>query len=552
MPIITQLNGYNVGFTESERVSIPIDSDYGFESNLVLRDRVGRVSLFESQTLSSRPISFLIKPGMNASPDQDAWRDTVMQRYRPKGEVTTIRAVHRGVTVETPCVISSLQQYQGVRMAANEPGLMRMEVILLDPIWRQVTPVNVAAATSGSITPTGNAPTKPVLTITPTGGACRMVRATITPNNNGGLYNYPLRFILDTSGQGATTAQQLIAFHNGIPIPFLAQGMNTTGTKIDALISTKGQLPNTVDFFYGSSVDNQITAQKFKPSGFDLASPNFSNTFWVYRNTPGTIEGVEAPSMWEVGRAINRPGSWIQALLATKEQGTTFQIEESPDSNYLTFRVGTSDNGYRNDADSIIISLPVPAVLTPTDSLKNIGAPSGGGGGAIIILPGTIGTTPNIWYIADGENRWRNAAVASTNNYSIPDAIAARIGATTQTVSITGNPTPVEIRLNASKAPTITYEASIAAWRISGDVINTLTSDQIQLRDMYVTGPFTIDTTKDTHQTTSDILYVASGGSGVKFTSKYGGWPLLEQVANGWTAGPNFNAAISYQPRYAA
>lgn len=526
MPTITSFDGVSVGPATAYDLDFSAASDYDWSADLSLQSRFGDTPISEGFT--SQPVTRLlrIRPGSAAPADMDEWRQNAIRLFRP-GPLVPLRASHRGTAIEVPAAITRTTHPTSLPMRSDRNGLLFSELSIPDPIWYTVA--EAGPVTASPITVGGNYPAAPRLVITPTGTAGRRIRATITDTTGRGLQDYPIRLTVDTSGLGVTAANQIILFHMGRPIPFLAQGYGTATTLIDTRVTCRAGQSAPIDVIAGSGVNNTITAQALNPAGMDLAHASHTNTTWVYRNTAGTIEGKYAPAIWDLMRAPKATGVWHLETIPTSSHQATVNAAS----------VVFAPSPARHDAVVVVTQVEMAA----TNALQGFES---------IVAVTLVAAEP--WYLRPGDVQWSTTTGAAPGGpFQAPGAIAAaftgELTANATSLAVSASP-PMRINLDAAKVPTIAYAAPVNCWPVTFTLTNTTNGRTLSMSDVYADGAITVDTLGRGF-TWTGVHYWSNPDGGISHSGRGDWWPLDDGVANAYTLTAGYSLSAYVRDRFA-
>jgi hypothetical protein len=543
MPLPSSFRGTSFGTVYT--VAFPKDAEFGAEAELTLQARERDFPIRLSGRQSARVLPATITPGSTAPSDKREWSDNVRALFRADGELYPLRASWRSITAELMCAVTSLKHRGGTTLNADHGGIWDAVLTAPDPIWRDVT-VNNDSATP--LTAGGTAPALPVITLTPSGTTVRRRRITIADNAGYGAKAYPVLASFDGSGVSANAATNYILFLNGRSIPFRADspGSNPTRVLFDADVE-----PGTTaeaHLYYGSSVNNTITAGAWNPGGIDPAT--FSNTNWTWNEFNILQHARNASGRWfpyKIGGHTVAPGTpafgWVQLTESSDGLSVvlTGRIESSP-----------TDTIY----DAIAMFTGGTARAGATNALTNLRrqlSAAGVGSGNVRVL-----------YLRAGDLQWREAVntaySASTQDITaavdLDDAIVIAVqllvqgtsgSVRTLTISKAG---AGDFGLALTGNPTVTVDAAVTARLITGALVNTTTGDRVTFNTVYTDDvALTIDCLGGDQRRRS--VSVASGPlHGELVFSNEAQWMPLAVGSNAWTNPTGAAAAFAWRDGY--
>lgn len=463
----TSIDGVAVGPDQVYWVVVKSSADYGLNAQSQWHQRAGIGSTFQGQTPSPRMLSLCVYPGAAATGNLADWVAGGLALLRPHGALREIVGTYLGETVSTHVAIDT--------PALPSDRLAQIEAAAIAPsqFYRKTT---TTTSTSSPLTNNGNAPAAPKITIKPTTGTVVRRRVTLVDVSNRGLINHPLRIAVNTNSASVTGGDNIYLFDRGKAEKFQAIAPPGSATPIFFLCNLLPNESRTIDVVYGGAVDNQITANKLEPSGFDWAHASFTNTLWIYRNTATTLNGIPAPSIWEFGRALRRPGSWTFTEFGGKSAAS----------------VWTEDlvNNTVNLAGNAAITMLSQIAMANSSSIAHF-------------------DTNVTW--ADsmakqrraGEATYRDSESSSTeSDIDLTDAIQVILWSSTllsALFDIDSSGSPIQVALQSGEVPTIVVDSSATTMaRINGTLTNTTTGDSIEFNDVFIdadaSGGLVIDT----------------------------------------------------------
>ena len=508
METYTSWRGVTLGSSETFEMIAAYGSDFGWSVDVAARSRAGLPSLYDGVTPQPLSRDVYIRAGSLAG-DYDGWRSSAVALFSPYQGVAELEADFDGDTRTTMALVQTIQQHPQVPMRADALGLLQAKITRFSPYWRSAT----QSTTSLTVTNDGNAPASPKFTIKPTTGTVLRRRVTFTENTGNGLINHPLQLSVTTTGASATTGSNYYVFDGGNPTLFQAITPNGS-SKIYIRKSLKpSSTDEFVDVVYGSAVSNTL-ANTLLPWGFDWAHASFTNSLWIYRGTTATtLNGVEAPTIWQSSRAPQIPGVWYQT-----EFGTTFE-----------------DSGWTEAVASL--ALTGNAALAVNTQIK------AGATGALNGLTNAslVGWSDlNVMYrLRDGVSYLSGDATVSggttLSDIEVDDAVdivlRAQLGSVTWQEQASS--APISITLDSAEVPTITVDGSATTMaKVRGRLRNTTTGDWIDidvLIDADASGGLVIDTLADGVEKlhvypslSTSPMYAPGGGQGYAFSNPAG------------------------------
>jgi hypothetical protein len=537
---LTAIDGQAVGVGQTVRLYIPAGSAYGLSAKSEWHERAGIGSTFHGQTPAPREINLIAIPGTAAAGlSINAWHGAAQALLRPSGGLRTLTATLDGSPVSIEAAIENVEVQEGLPVASAT-------AYAPSQFWRSTT---TQTDTTSTTTNGGNAPASPKITFNPTVGTVLRRRVTLTELTGRGLVNHPLRITVDTTGASVAAGSDILIFDRGQSVPFQAQGVGTSTTKIDFLCNLLPSEVGFIDIVYGSVVTNTLLANTLDPAGFDWANASFSNTNWIYLKAPTTLNGIYAPSIFETARAPRRPGAWHRIMYNPAIAGAWVEtITAGSESISLNGGAGiTAVTQIKTGTSNAITGMGIDAASSATNSLH---------------------------YRKAGEWDWRQGTVATTGSVGSPKELTTMDADDAVQLAITSNLStstdvfnqfdtdPIVVLLQSGEVPTISVGAAVTMNRGNGTLTNSTTGDTITLEELYWdddgTNGLIIDTNAAAGERlrvypslSTSPLYTASTGRGWRFSNR-AGWPLTPGANTwAWSGDGSPTITLAWQDTYA-
>jgi hypothetical protein len=511
MPDFTAFDGVTINGASAYRVFTRYGEDGPYTAEPQLRPIIGRTPTRDGIIYAGRSFPFIVDRAGSTADAQ--WQEDVQEIFTPNKGERVLTATANGVTVTLNVDVTELRRtthsrFEGVFHAA-------------DPYWKSTT---TSTDSASPLTQSGNVDALPVITVTPASATMRRVRATITDTSGRGLVNYPYRITFDSTGVSAAAAADYIAFYNGRAIPFYVANLNNAATTMDVRLDIPPSGSSFVDIFYGSSVNNTITAQTLDDGGHELTDATYTNTRWVFHHDQFDRISTRPPAtgVWRLGKIGNVIAGTSFGITTLSTTGITFSVK--PNSSLA------------NDADAIVLTVGAEAGTTNALDGLTVSTTTAAGSPELLIR-----------YRKAGEGYWR----AATGAYDLDNAVEIAIGiqptttADDGTVSITEDSGDRPWRLLLTATPTLSVSAAVDARTISGAVTNSTTGDSITFTDVY------LDNTTLIVDCAAKRVYPSSGPLyGIVVPNNRADWFRLAPGSNTWTD-LGLSSSFSWANRYA-
>jgi hypothetical protein len=517
METYTSWRGTTIGAASTFNLTVPLGSDFGWSVDVGLRGRVGQTSIYEGATPQPLSRDVLIRPGTAASgSDYDEWRAAAVAFFSPYLGPSVLAANFDGDTRTAVALVSLIQQHPQVAMRADKQGILQAKMTRFSPYWRSAS----QSTTSLTVTNDGNAPASPTITIRPTTGTVTRKRVTFTENTGEGLVNHPLQLAVTTDAS-ATTGADYYVFSGGKPTLFQ---IITPGGSSKIYIRTSlapSSDDDFVDVVMGSAVNNAITANQLPPWGMDWANAGFTNSNWVYLATATTLNGIEAPAVWDILRAPKIPGVFT-ATVYTVHASTAW----TPSASNVVLVGGAA----------MQVNTQIRAIVADALQGFDVDALLASPNGRVLYRPRNAIEWTNLILTGTG-----SGASFHLDPVDVPAAIDIALIAANPNVSATWDAhptdTPIQVLLESADVPTISVGSSVTMRRVNGRLTNTTTGDYIDIEDVYLdddaSGGLVIDTLADGVEKlrvypslSTSPFYTGSGGQGWAFSNP-AGLPLV-------------------------
>ena len=530
MAIPTSFDGFSVNGATDYGLTLYAGGDRAPRTmQPVLRPRTNQTPVIDSVNMGELRIPFDLYLKDGAAISEAQFRAAVRQYFNPYVATgRTLLATHDdGSTALTATAWLSPFMQESYKTFSGE-------FIIPEGCFRSTT---VNSDSSSPLTVAGELEALPSLAITSSGSTLARRRVTITDNCTRGLSGYPVAITFDSTGYSAAAAADYIVFYGGRSVPFSVVTPNDANTKVWLAVDCPPAGSVTLDIYYGSGINNTITANAFDDGGMDLT--NATNTSWVW-DAPYTVStNPTRCGVWravKAGRTVSGVAFGIEA-----ESGTVLDIALAP--------VATAGN-LANDADAIVLVIGTGAGTTnalTNLSRDDISSPTG----AYLFF---------VRYRTANQIGWTTATSAdtlgagSTAAIDLDNAVEVVIGVEptaatadlTLRLALSGSLT---LALNSSLTPTVSAAAAVAAELIDGTITNSTTGDSIAFDDVYLdeAAALTINCLAQTLSVSTGPMHTA--GSGIQ-PSNSDEWFPLGVGSNAWSLPAGVALTISYANRY--
>jgi hypothetical protein len=296
---------------------------------------------------------------------------------------------------------------------------------------------------------------------------------------------------------------------------------------VDFRVSVGASQSTELHLYYGSSVDQALTAQALNPGGLALDHASFTNGNMVWSDLSLLGSNPDVPQSWRWGR--------VYGLGYTQTFGGTVSIYSNAEA------VGLTSTGY----DALVMTSSVAAAAgTPLSGLT-----------AFVVGGSNTSAVGQVLYRTANSPAWATAATIYYLNsgggpYATPAAVAIAIvpyhptPANYALVQITAPSTYWQLALDAGEVPTVTVGAETTAHLIDG-TFTLSTGDSFEFDNVYTDGAITINCV--TKQITSTGTLIGS-----IIPSNPDNWAdLPANVAVTWTNAPNTSTSFEWRPKWA-
>jgi hypothetical protein len=294
--VVTDVGGFTVnGSTGYRFVFDPRDAGGSpYTGSPQLRERQGDVPAREGVTYGARSVPFKI---FNVGVAGDVFVSTVLSSLNPRKGPMVVTGLHPNESTVLTMTADAVDLKQVEHNQAT--GVLQFA----DPTWRATTPTT---ATTSPVTNAGNWNAQPAITLTPDNTKpCGHLSFTVADVMGSGQSVFPIWKVFNSTGRGATAPENHHLFADGQAIPFNVYRLNAT----DTILAFRPNLPHggiakQFDHFFGSNVNNQITANTLPADGLVWDHANFSNVNWV--GDVGWLAVFDNPQI---------VGTWLPATL---------------------------------------------------------------------------------------------------------------------------------------------------------------------------------------------------------------------------------------------
>jgi hypothetical protein len=508
---LTTFDGTAIGTGTDYDVRVLIGTDAPYDQEPALLTRLDRGPLVESTRLPAREIPFtLVKRG---TATDVVWQQAARALFNPQVRtLRTLAGTWEGTNVELPVLVRTL--------TLRHDDLFEGTFLAPDPAWRSAS---ASTDSASPLTAGGNLPALPVITITPSGSTLKRVRATVTDTTGRGLAAYPLKITFDSTGVSAAAASDYLVMFQGRPVPFRVSNMNNAATillvRLDVPPAAYGS--TYVDIYYGSSLNNTVTADALDAGGHDWTNAGWTNTAW-------RITG------WNVAAYPDASGVWRPATVGSPLPAS-YQLSASIAAS-VTFVTTDVAGTYRNDANALVMVTGVEAGTT--NALAGLAYTISGAAGVL-------------YYRTAGALAWTQATTFGPGSSTLTADIDGAVEIAVVVPSTAGAGSGIfsgtmTLALDSSKVPTISVGSAVTAHLTTGVLSNTTTGDVITLTDVLSDGAFDIDCLDLDITPSSGPLYRAA-----IHPSNRSLWFPLRVGSNAWTDPAGAAASFSFKPRWA-
>lgn len=528
--IPTSFDGLSVnGATDYLLVLNPYGQDSPLAAGLTERRRQYQTPVIDAIAHEARRVPFIIylKPG--AATSAVTFRSTVNRYFTPhrRGKRTILATHQDGSTTLTEDVYVT-------GLTPTSYNAFRGEMVYPRGTWKGTT---VNSDSSSPCTVSGEHPALPSLAIAMTSSTLKRREIQIDDECTRGLSNYPVAITFDSTGVSATTAANYVVMYAGRSIPFKVLSPNNGSTKIWVRIDAPPNGSAYLDIYYGSSVNNTVTADTYDRGGMDLT--NSTNTSWVW-DEPYTVSTNPkgACGVWTAVKG-GRNVSGIRYGISS-ESGTQLDIDIAPDA---------TGGALANDADGIVLTIGTGAgtsnALTGL-SRDDVNSPTGN----YEIFCNHRTANQVGW----SHQSIHTGGAAQTGAIDVDNAVQIMIAIqptdntadATLRLALSGSLT---LALNSSITPTVTVGSATTARYIDGTITNSTTGDTIDFDQVYIDdgATLTIDTEGETMTLSSGPMHTT--GNGI-VPSNPPAWFELAVGSNSWTLPSGMTMTVTWQDRY--
>lgn len=533
MPIPTSINGTNVNGSTAYRVVFPIDSPMDNAASLTLVPRENDTPLDTGFQVNERSVPFLVSPGTTGVPvSNEQWYQNAMGIFLPEGSKLSIRASWRSQTIELFGAVVSIGPLPGSPVNDEDDSIIAGEFVVPDPVWREIA-AETADATSPLSVSRGNVKPQPTITFTPSTTTLRHRIITITDTLGIGLSNYPIIIAFDSTGISATTTANYIAFINEREIPIYTHNPNNASTRMLIRVNCDPSQSITCHIYYGSSVNNTVTAQALDPLGMAITDADLTNTHWIWddfvlSSNPQNVSGV-----WTL---LNTPEIGLHFPVYTEAAGSLAFQGSTP---------GTELNTTTPNAAVLILGGSLAGTTNALTGLSRqftdvLGAPALGG--FIKYQPfGTVSFT-TAWQLAGD-----NTTVTTAADVDLAVLIYYGVYSNANTLNTVTFSVSGEFALDLTFTPTVNVGAATTARFVNSTLTNTTTGETIQFDNLYMDDTtLIVDCLNKTITSGNGTVF---NRRGIRFSNKEK-WFALAIGSNAWTNATNFSASFSWKPAY--
>lgn len=544
MPTPLTLDGVLLDGTEGFQVVF--DRPTSYVVSTTVRNQRARFPLREDSHFEERRWPFTV-----VRQSELTTHDEIMRLFDPyRNANRTLVAVHDDGSDEIQCTvrITSFAQTGTVRYQG--------EFSILST-WQDTAAES--AVSGGTVYVLGNSPTHPTLTVTPYGGTAFYRQITAVDQTGRGLQNHPLMGTVDLSGAGVASASNVELFWQGQPIPFY---VNNAGSA-NATLFWRSDLPPSgtalFDLYYGASVQNTRTANRFDDGGMDLNQT--TNQVWHW-NDWRVSDFPVANGIWHLG--FQGEATDFCDILEYAGTGVTLAV--------ATARVSQDPGNPRDPQRQVgnVLALVTGVEAGTITGLKRYHYTS------LLIDATNVGGTAFVRYQGAGSTDWREAwgnltaanlsPTTGTAAINVAGAVAIVVGSEdvstvgyTATVDVTMNITNSRLKLsgnsggtafslslNPSKAPSVTVGAAGTAFVIDDDLTITHPggTTTIDFDRVYLRGTLEIDAAETAITPSTGAFRTA--GEGI-VSSDIDQIVVLEPGEHTWTNPAGGSVSVAYR-----